>query len=370
MKMPLQAKHLQEIIHRSNEEYYKKMVEEITDYAIFLLDPEGLVRTWNKGAERIKGYTPEEIIGQHFRIFYTQHDKKKGLPEKLLRQAVKFGKTSLEGWRVRKDGTTFCASIVITALHDKNDHIIGFTKITKDLTDRKLIEDVRQLAQKNKELEQLVYITSHDLQEPLSSITGFANILEQNYGEQLDEEGNKYLHYLTQSCSHMSTLIKALLDYSLIGRERKLERVNCNKLVSQVTDNLYHAIHENNARIIVGELPTLDANSVELELLFQNLIGNAIKFRREDTSTEIIIRASKQKDVWEFSIRDNGIGIDEQFQEKIFNIFQRLHNKSEFEGTGIGLAHCKKIVSLYGGKIWVESTPGEGSTFHFTLPCD
>ncbi len=370
MKMPLQAKHLQEIIHWSNEEYYKKMVEEITDYAIFLLDPEGIIRTWNKGAERIKGYTPEEIIGQHFRIFYTHTDRKKGLPEKMLQQAVMFDKTNLEGWRVRKDGTTFWANTVITALHDKNGTIIGFTKITKDLTDQKLIQDVRQLAQKNKELEQLVYITSHDLQEPLSSITGFADILEQNYEKQLDEDGNKYLHYLTQSCAHMSNLIKALLDYSLIGRERMLERVDCNKLVSEVTGNLNHAIRENNAKIIIGELPTLDANFVELELLFQNLIGNAIKFRKKDISPEITIKVSKQKNAWEFSIRDNGIGMDEKFQEKIFNIFQRLHNKSEFEGTGIGLAHCKKIVSLYGGKIWVKSTPGEGSTFCFTLPCD
>jgi light-regulated signal transduction histidine kinase (bacteriophytochrome) len=168
----------------------------------------------------------------------------------------------------------------------------------------------------------------------------------------------------------MSNLIKALLDYSLIGRERKLERVDCNQLVSEVTGNLYHAIHENSAKIIVGELPKLDANFIELELLFQNLIGNAIKFRKTDISPEITIKASKRNDVWEFSIHDNGIGIDEKFQEKIFNIFQRLHNKSEFEGTGIGLAHCKKIVSLYGGNIWVESTPGEGSTFHFTLPCD
>ncbi|HKI47566.1 MAG TPA: ATP-binding protein, partial [Balneolales bacterium] len=276
----------------------------------------------------------------------------------------------MEGWRVRKDGTTFWANIVITALHDNTGNNIGFTKITKDLTDRKLMEDVRQLAQKNKELEQLVYITSHDLQEPLSSITGFANILEQYYKGQLDEDGRKYLHYLTQSCAHMSNLIKALLDYSLIGRERKLERVDCNQLVSEVTGNLYHAIHENSAKIIVGELPKLDANFIELELLFQNLIGNAIKFRKKDISPEITIKASKRNDVWEFSIHDNGIGIDEKFQEKIFNIFQRLHNKSEFEGTGIGLAHCKKIVSLYGGNIWVESTPGEGSTFHFTLPCD
>ena len=370
MKMPLQAKHLQEIIHRSNEEYYRKMVEEITDYAIFLLDPEGIVRTWNKGAEHIKGYSSEEIIGHHFRIFYTYTDRKKGLPEKLLQRAVTFGKTNMEGWRVKKDGTTFWANTVITALHDNNNKIIGFTKITKDLTDRKLIEDVRQLAQKNKELEQLVYITSHDLQEPLSSITGFADILKQNYEEQLDEEGGKYVHYLIQSCSHMSKLIKALLDYSLIGRERKLERVDCNQLVSEVTENLYHTIHKNDARIIVEKLPKLDANYVELEMLFQNLIGNAIKFRKMDTAPEIIIKASKEKNVWKFSIHDNGIGIDEKFQERIFNIFQRLHSKSAFEGTGIGLAHCKKIVSLYGGKIWAESTPGKGSTFHFTIPCD
>ena len=368
--MPEQTEQLQKIIYWSNEEYYRKMVEEIAEYAIFLLDPKGIIRTWNMGAERIKGYTSEEIIGQHFRIFYTHTDRKKGLPEKLLQQAIRFGKIDSEGWRVRKDGSTFWASIVITAIHDDTGNIIGFTKLTKDLTDRKLVEDVRQLAQKNKELEQMVYITSHDLQEPLSSITGFANLLEQNYEELLDEEGCRYLHYLTESCTRMSKLIKALLDYSLIGRERKLEQVDCNRLISEVSDNLYHTIHENNATILFDNLPTIDANAVELELLFQNLIGNAIKFHKNDVPPEITIKASKQQNVWKFSVSDNGIGIEEKFQEKIFNIFQRLHNKSEFDGTGIGLAHCKKIVSLYGGKIWVESVPGRGSTFHFTLPGD
>ena len=362
------AHNLQEIIFRSGEDYYKKMVEEIVDYAIFLLDENGIIRTWNKGAERIKGYTSEEIIGTHFRIFYTQTDCERGIPEKLLHEAIKYGRTHTEGWRVRKDGSTFWASIVITALHDDANNVIGFTKITKDLTDRKLIEDVRQLDQKNKELEQLVYITSHDLKEPLSSITGFARILERLYKERLDENGAKYLHYITESCHRMNDLIKALLDYSLIGRQRKLEEVNCNNVVNDVLENLYSAIHKTDAKITVSDLPVLKANTVELELLFQNLIGNAIKFHRKDISPNISVKAYRKDDAWEFVVSDNGIGIDDKFKERIFHIFQRLHGKKEFEGMGIGLSYCKKIVNLYGGQIWVESNPDHGSTFHFTIP--
>jgi len=166
----------------------------------------------------------------------------------------------------------------------------------------------------------------------------------------------------------MSNLIKSLLDYSLIGRERKLEKVDCNKLVDAVVMDLSESIKENKAIVTIKDLPVLNANSVELELLFQNLIANAIKFRRKDVTPNITVKAEKNDDKWEFIVSDNGIGIDEKYLEKIFNIFQRLHTRSEFEGTGIGLSHCKKIVSLYGGEIWVESQTNHGSTFHFTIP--
>lgn len=353
---------------RRSEERYHKMVEEVVDYAIFSLSKDGIVKNWNQGAERIKGYSEDEIVGRNFRIFYTDEDLRKNLPKKNLINAAKHGKITTEGWRVRKDGSTFWASVVITALHDHEGNVIGFSKITKDLTDRKLIDDVRQLAQKNKELEQLVYITSHDLQEPLSSIKGFANILEHQYQGQLDDDADKYLHYMTESCTRMSNLIKSLLDYSLIGRERKLEKIDCNELVDTVVTDLSESIKAHQAKITIDDLPVLNANSVELELLFQNLIANAIKFRRKDVSPNITVKAKKYDDKWEFSVSDNGIGIDEKYREKIFNIFQRLHTRSEFEGTGIGLSHCKKIVSLYGGEIWVDSHPNQGSTFHFTIP--
>lgn len=356
-----------EEIRRSKEQYYK-MVDEIEDYAIFMIDPHGFVKSWNRGAERIKGYTKEEIAGEHFSIFYTGEDRAKQIPQNNLAEAARNGKLSTEGWRIRKDGGAFWASVVITALHDDAGNIIGYSKITKDLTDKKLVEDVRQLAQKNKELEQLVYTISHDLQEPLSSITGFARMLEKHYRGQLDENADKYLHYITESCSRMSELIKALLNYSLIGRKRKLEKVNCNKLVRDVIKDLYSSISKSNANITIGYLPVLDANSVELKLLFQNLIANAIKFRREGIDPRIHVDACKIKNGWEFTISDNGVGIDSKFSEKIFDIFQRLHSKNEFEGTGIGLSHCKKIVGLYGGDIWVESQVDKGSTFHFTIP--
>ena len=218
------------------------------------------------------------------------------------------------------------------------------------------------------EIEQFTSIASHDLQEPLRTLITYTSLVNEEYGGQLGEDGKKYMEFITGSAIRMKALVTALLDYSLLGKKAVLTLVDCNKIAAEVLADLTYSIEQNKAQIRFKELPVLDAYEIELRQLFQNLINNAVKFRQKDIDPEINISAKDSPDEWLFAFEDNGIGIEEKHQECIFTIFKRLHKRSDYEGTGIGLAHCKKIVKLHGGRIWVESTPGRGSTFMFTLP--
>lgn len=225
----------------------------------------------------------------------------------------------------------------------------------------------KELEQKNKEMEQFVNIVSHDLQEPLRTTTSFVNLLQQQYKDKLDEKSDKYFNFITDASARMRTLIKDLLDYSRIGAQKKFVPVDCNVIIQEVLADLGNAIDEAHAIITTDELPVITGYRTEIKQLFQNLIINAIKFRKKDTVPGIKISAKNFDDYWQFSVKDNGIGIEEQYKEKIFLIFQRLHTRTAYEGSGIGLAHCKKIVEIHGGKIWLESIPEEGTTFYFTI---
>jgi hypothetical protein len=233
--------------------------------------------------------------------------------------------------------------------------------------EKKVLQRTAELESKNKELEQFAYVASHDLQEPLRTTSSFVELIRKQYYGKLDATANKYIDYIIQASDRMKTLIKDLLDYSRIGREKKFEPVDCNVILDEVLADLNKVIKENKAEIRTGPLPLVNGFATELKLLFQNLISNSIKFRKPDTRPVIEIASRQENGHWLFSFSDNGIGIDKQYQQRIFIIFQRLHNRSVYEGSGIGLAHCKKIVELHGGTIWVESKAGEGSTFYFTL---
>ncbi|MBB3697243.1 GHKL domain-containing protein [Flammeovirga yaeyamensis] len=237
----------------------------------------------------------------------------------------------------------------------------------KKLNDEKA-SYIKKLEQNNKEQEQFIYITSHDLQEPLNTISSFTSILKDKYSSVLDETGKKCVNYIHLSSQRMSTLIKDLLEYGRIGRRLILEEVDCNLLVKEVLEDLHQKIEANNASILINDLPMVNVIKNEFGLLFQNLISNAIKFGPIDDHPIIEINAVRKQNSWVFSVKDNGIGIDQQHHNKIFIIFQRLHSSHEYKGTGIGLAHCKKIVDLHHGKIWVESTLGKGTTFYFEIP--
>lgn len=239
-----------------------------------------------------------------------------------------------------------------------------------DLLEKKVRQRTGELESKNKELEQFAYVASHDLQEPLRTISGFAELIQKEYREKLEGNGVKYLDYLTQGSDRMKTLIKDLLDYSRIGREKEASIVNSGQLLTEVLADLNIGIRESGAGIRAADLPELRAYPTELKLLLQNLITNAIKFRHPDRSPEIVIEAFREPGCWKFAVSDNGIGIEQQYLERIFIIFQRLHSRTKYDGSGIGLAHCKKIAELHGGRIWAESRPGVGSQFFFTISRD
>ncbi|MCB0302288.1 MAG: response regulator [Calditrichaeota bacterium] len=225
-----------------------------------------------------------------------------------------------------------------------------------------------ELERSNKELQQFAYVVSHDLKEPLHTIRGFAKFLEENCGAQLDAQSREFLGYIMEGSQRMERLIEGLLDYSRVKfNELKLTRVESEKLVKQVIQDLKSTISRRNAQITYDTLPTIQGNERMLLRLFQNLIDNAIKYCREAVP-QVHISAEKHDGVWEFGVRDNGIGIDPKHAERIFIIFQRLHSANEFAGDGLGLAICKKIVENHKGEIWVKSRRGKGSTFYFTIP--
>jgi signal transduction histidine kinase len=220
----------------------------------------------------------------------------------------------------------------------------------------------------NKELEQFSYIASHDLQEPLRTVSNYMNVFEEDYGQLLDKNGHKYLQSVNNAVKRMSVLIKSLLEFSRLGHNTKPAFVDCEILIESVIDDLDTIIKSSKAVIEMSAMPRLNIYEVEIRQVFQNLITNAIKFRKEDTHPHIKISSEEIKEGWKFSVSDNGIGIDPVYFERVFDIFQRLHTKEEFEGDGIGLSSCKKIVQSHQGKIWVESNPESGSTFNFTIP--
>ena len=230
-----------------------------------------------------------------------------------------------------------------------------------------LLKSNQELARSNAELEQFAYVASHDLQAPLATIASYAQLLEKRYKDQLDSQANKFIGNIVQGCTRMQALIDDLLEYSRVGRSHKpFKPTNCNQVVEQAMANLQAVIHDTKAVISYSELPVVTGNRSQLVQLFQNLVGNGIKYR-QDTPPAVCISACKQQDSWLFSVSDNGIGIAPQHQERIFQIFQRLHTQKEYCGTGIGLAICQKIVERHGGRIWVESEPGKGSIFYFTI---
>ncbi|MDR6969643.1 PAS domain S-box-containing protein [Flavobacterium arsenatis] len=365
-----------------SEERYHKMIDEIQDYAILLLNKDGYILNWNQGAEKIKGYLEEEILGKNFRVFYLPEDQEAQLPERLISEASTKGKATHEGWRVRKDGTKFWGYVVITTLHDDYKNVIGFSKVTRDLTERKKAEDqLRYYAQniesQNKQLEQYAYIASHDLQEPLRKIRVFAGILEENIENHTIVKTN--IDKINTAASRMSALITDILKYSQLSQLDKLfQPTNLNEVLNSVKEDFDLIMEEKGVLIESSQLPVLNGIPMQLHQLFANLISNAIKFSRENPVIKISYRKISNEKVAEcpdlpfentyhqISFTDNGIGFEQQYADQAFKLFHRLHEKTS--GTGIGLALCKKIIENHKGYICVHSEPGKGATFTVFFP--
>ncbi|PZR13340.1 MAG: PAS domain-containing sensor histidine kinase, partial [Flavobacterium psychrophilum] len=377
------AKKIEEsnLLIQKSEERYHKMIDEVQDYAILMLDKEGYVLNWNRGAEKIKGYVADEIIGKHFSLFYLSEDRLNLLPETLLKYARSNGRATNEGWRLRKDGTKFWASIVITALYDDADDIIGFSKVTRDLTERKFAEDrlrdnARDIEFRNKQLEEYAYIASHDLQEPLRKIQVFSEMLIDNIEDK--DAVQRYIDKINASAGRMTTLIKDVLKYSqLSGVEELFEVSNLNTILENVLEDFDLLIEQKKVTITVDKLPVIKGIPIQLHQLFSNLLSNAIKFSSNNpeisiTATPVSINDHVDTSFFKggvpyikIAFRDNGQGFEQEYADMVFKMFKRLSNTP---GTGIGLALCKKIVENHNGAIKVTSEPGVGSEFTVFLP--
>jgi len=379
---------------KKSEERYHRMVDEVQDYAIILLSKEGIIENWNKGAEKINGYSAEEIIGRNFSVFYSAEDRANHVPEKLLAQAQLTGKAFDENWRVKKDGSRFWGSIVITALHDTEQHIIGYVKVTRDLSERKLAdEEIKiktaeleiknsELEKMNKELKSFAYISSHDLQEPLRKIQTFATRLLEKEFDHLSDTGKDYFERMRQSAQKMQTLIEDLLAYSRITPATQVfETIDLNTIIEEVKEDFKESIKDLKATIEVTGSCEVSIIPFQFRQLMNNLIGNALKFSDPAKPPHIIIKSefkkgqqlnhpdlSPDQKYCHLSVKDNGIGFEKQYKEKIFEVFQRLHGKEEYNGTGIGLSIVKKNVENHGGIITADSEPTKGATFDIFIP--
>lgn len=478
---------------RESEERARMLVSSVTDYAIFMLDPAGNVMTWNAGAERIKGYTAEEIIGKHLSCFYIPEDIAANRMQHELEVTALTGRYEEEGWRVRKDGSRFWASVVLTAIYRPGGELRGFSKVTRDITERRESERIRsivdnvidgiitfdesgviesfnpaaerifgysadeitgqnvqslapdseqidwarqphidagvrevfglrkngqifpmdlavrpfhfqgrraftgvvrditerrlaedqlrfyaqqlresniELARSNQELDDFAYIASHDLKEPLRGIHNYASFLLEDYAGKLDAEGESMLGTLTRLAQRMELLIDSLLQFSRVGRaELSNQETDLNELVERTLEPMRFLLREESVDIHIPQpLPTVTCDRIRVGEVFQNLIANAIKYNDKPEKWVEIGSLAGDNGQPVLYVKDNGIGIPPKHQEAIFRIFKRLHGRDKYGGgTGVGLTIVKKIVERHGGRIWLDSTDGEGTTFYFTL---
>lgn len=396
-----ERKHAEDQLKQS-EERYRLLVEQVEDYGIFMLDETGHISSWNEGAAHINGYEAGEIIGKHFSIFYTAEDIAAKKPERELEIAVEEGKYEEEGWRIKKDGTRFWVNVVITAIVNSENKLIGFAKVTRDLTEKRkvethlkesyeryrlLAEEVNktniQLSEVNDQLEQFASIASHDLKEPLRKITTFTDMVISDKQNQLSESSEKNLFKIVDASRRMRSMIDDILAYSSLTQKEEPECISLQQILNETTELLDQAIKDKNAVIHSDRLPEANVIPSQFGQLFQNLISNSLKFSKKDVPPQIDIThrylnaqqvngtfTKPSAKYLQLTFRDNGIGFDQKDAEKIFELFKRLHTRQEFSGTGIGLAIVRKIVENHHGFISAESRGDNGALFKIMLPVD
>jgi PAS domain S-box-containing protein len=364
----------------SEEEKFRRLIEAVEDYAIFLLDPDGNVSSWSAGAERGTGWRADEIMGQPFAVFSTPDDRAVGKPHRELAAAATTGVSRGEDRRVRKDGSQFLAEVTLTAVRDPSGQLAGFASIARDISERRrneaaigklnaeLGQRVSELAAANSELEAFSYSVSHDLRGPLRAIDGFSKILIEQYRERLDEQGQHYLARVRAGSQRMGQLIDDLLSLARITRaEMHRTDVDLAQVAREIVDELRRQEPRRQVGVVIAERVPARGDPRLLRAALENLIGNAWKFTGKTAVPKIELGCERRDGVDIYYVRDNGAGFDMTYVHKLFAPFQRLHEQSEFEGTGVGLATAHRIITRHGGRLWAESTLGKGATFWFTL---
>jgi PAS domain S-box-containing protein len=360
----------------ASEEKFRTIADNVKDYAIFMLDADGLVTTWNAGAERIKGYREDEVVGRHVSMFYPPGRGAEA--DDLIRAAAADGRAEADGWRVRRDGTAFRAHVVLTALRVPGGRPAGFLKIVRDVTrERQAEEELRlanaALAISNDDLQQFAYVASHDLQAPLRTIASYSGLLERRLGDRLDDDTRGFVRTVVANAKKMQALINDILAYSRAATQAAPPRpVRVADALAQAVANCEADIGECGASVRAdGPLPVVMGDPAQLAQVMTNLVANAVKFRRPGVAPEVTVSAEPCAGGagWKVLVRDNGVGLDRSQAGRLFQMFQRLHPQSAYPGTGVGLAICRRVVERLGGKIGLESSePGVGTTFFFTLP--
>lgn len=363
---------------RASEARARAVIDTVVD-AVIIIDTLGRVQLFNPSSEKIFGYRAEEVVGQNVRMLMPQpdrdnHDGYLKHSSRTVERLVIGTARELTGQR--KNGSTFPMELSVGETKEKGERI--FVGMIRDVTSRKITEEAlgrraAELTRSNAELEQFAYVASHDLQEPLRKVMAFGDRLQSKYGDVLDEQGRDYVTRMQNAAGRMQNLIHSLLSFSHVASKRRpLTSVNLNDMAEEVISDLEVQIQESGGEVRVADLPTVEVDPTQIRQLLQNLIGNALKYRHKDVLPVIEITAEivhvEGGQQCQIQVRDNGIGFDPQFTDKIFGIFQRLHNRVEYEGTGVGLAICRKIAERHGGAISAEGRPGEGATFTVTLP--
>jgi PAS domain S-box-containing protein len=348
---------------------------EVAPDPIVIVDERGSIVIVNRQTELDFGYSRDELVGQPVEILVPERYRPTHVADRSRYQADPHTRPmgiGLELFGRRKDRSEFPVEISLSPLRSEGETLI--ISIIRDITGRKESEErlratAADLERSNKELEQFAYVASHDLQEPLRMVASYTQLLARRYKGKLDQDADEFIGFAVDGARRMQELINDLLAYSRVGsRALELQRVQTGDVVDRVISDLRGAIDDAGATVTRGDLPAVPADPTQLQQLFQNLIANGIKFRQPDIAPKVHVSARPSDRNWVFAVADNGIGIEPQYLDRIFVLFQRLHSRAKYPGTGIGLAICKKIVERHGGTIRVQSEPGVGTTFEFTLP--
>ncbi|AEH39308.1 sensor histidine kinase [Halopiger xanaduensis] len=347
-----------------HQQYTDDILDAIDD-VFYVVDENGSLERWNQSLLEVSGYTAEEISSMTAADFFRSDDRDAAMD--AVRKGFESGSVDVELKLRTKDGDTVPFEFVGSTLKNTSGDPV-LAGIGRDVSDR--VEREQRLEESNERLEQFAYAASHDLQEPLRMVSSYLRLIEDRADEELTEETEEFLEFAVDGADRMRDMIDGLLAYSRIETQgEELEPVDLNEVIRDVRDDLEMRITESDADVNIEELPRVVGDKHQLHQLFQNLLSNAIEYSGNEPP-QVQISATQTDSMWEISVQDEGIGIEPDEQGRIFEVFQRLHSRNDHEGSGIGLAVCERIVERHGGEIWVESEPGEGATFSFTLPAE